>query len=586
MNRKPKMPLAYSYLRFSTPELKTGDSIRRQVEQTAAWCKQNKAQLDESITYRDDGVSAFRGQHRENADIHKLASFVNAVKSGRIPKGSFLVVESLDRLSREKIRPALTLLLNLIESGVKVVQLQPVEKVYDEDVDPMALMMAVMELNRGHSESAMKSVRVGAAWASKRKHAKGKAVTRKLPGWIRAVGGEGKEMKNTAPGEVRFELIPERARTVRRVFELAHSGLGVHRIAERLNADRVPVLGRAVFRGRPVVWNETVVYHQLTTRAVIGEYQPCQGRGSTRTPAGDPIPNYFPAAIDADLFHAVQGLMKARATCGTGRRGKHVNLFAGLLKDARDGGSLTYKHVSNRSSALIPVNSKHGHGSIWSSFLVEQFEEAVLSRLREVKVSDVRGENEAAGRVEAIAGELAGVDDLIRQWTAKMDDPATVDIVATKLAELNGRRKRLAENLADAQRDAASPLSESWGEFRTLAELLKSDPSDELRAKVRTALRRSIESVHCLFTPPAGDVRLAAVRVQFRGSALHRDYVIGYSTGQANAGVKRASKPWSEAAAWQDGPGELDLRDPKNVPKVEKMLAGLKIDRSAGAVRE
>ena len=99
------MPLAYSYLRFSTVEQAKGDSIRRQTEATAAWCNRNKITLDTSISLRDEGVSAYRGKHRENADTHALAALLQAVKSGRIPAGSYLVVESLDRLSREKIRP-------------------------------------------------------------------------------------------------------------------------------------------------------------------------------------------------------------------------------------------------------------------------------------------------------------------------------------------------------------------------------------------------------------------------------------------------------------------------------------------------
>src|SRR5262245_40062042 len=224
-------PTAYSYLRFSSPQQATGDSVRRQTEKTADWCRRNKVQLDASITLRDDGVSAFKGKHRENPDTHALAAFVNAVKTGRVPAGSYLVVESLDRLSREKIRPALTLLLNLIEAGVKVVQLIPLEAVYDEDVEPMQLMQAIMELNRGHSESKVKSERVGAAWARKRREAADRILTRRLPCWIRERDG-------------RLELIPDRAAVVRRVFKLAREGLGCTLIAKRLCADRVPIMGR------------------------------------------------------------------------------------------------------------------------------------------------------------------------------------------------------------------------------------------------------------------------------------------------------------------------------------------------------
>ena len=48
-----------------------------------------------------------------------LATFLELVHAGRIARGSYLIVESLDRLTREHIRPALTLLLNLIDNGIR-----------------------------------------------------------------------------------------------------------------------------------------------------------------------------------------------------------------------------------------------------------------------------------------------------------------------------------------------------------------------------------------------------------------------------------------------------------------------------------
>lgn len=55
-----------------------------------------------------------------------------------------------------------------------------------------------------------------------------------------------------------------------------------------------------------------------------------------------------------------------------------------------------------------------------------------------------------------------------------------VELVAAKLAEVNRERKALVKALAAARREAASPVAESWGEFRPLAE----DNSDDMRARV------------------------------------------------------------------------------------------------------
>src|SRR5262249_16335578 len=151
--------------------------------------------------------------------------FLRLVKDDLIPRGSFLILENLDRLSREHIRPALTLLLNLIEAGIRVVQLRPVEMVYDESVEPMTLMMAIMELSRGHSESELKSERVGAAWEEKRREARnGVVMTRRLPGWVEERGGK-------------LHLIPERAGAVKRIFGLAAAGYGYALIVKKLTTD-------------------------------------------------------------------------------------------------------------------------------------------------------------------------------------------------------------------------------------------------------------------------------------------------------------------------------------------------------------
>src|SRR5262249_14605389 len=159
-----------------------GDSLRRQTEKAADWCRRHGARLDTATTLHDLGKSAFLGKHRKNPDRNALAAFLKLVEQGRVPRGSYLIVESLDRLTREDVRPALGLLLSLIDAGVRIVQLIPVEEVYDEDVEPMQLMMALMELSRGHSESRVKSERNSAAWVEKRERARhdGEVLTRRL----------------------------------------------------------------------------------------------------------------------------------------------------------------------------------------------------------------------------------------------------------------------------------------------------------------------------------------------------------------------------------------------------------------------
>jgi DNA invertase Pin-like site-specific DNA recombinase len=567
-------PVAFSYLRFSSPQQAAGDTVRRQTQDSADWCRRNKIPLDTAL--RDEGTSAFKGKHRSNPDEHALASFLQLVKSGRVPEGSYLLVENLDRLSRESIVPAVNLFTGILLSGIKIVQLRPVEQVFTAGADMTSIMLALVELSRGHSESQMKSERVGAAWANKKRRAAERIVTRKLPGWVCVEGDDvtlDREQRRPVRDGDKLVLIPERAETVRRVYRLALAGHGVHMIAKMLNESGVPVLGRTEYKGRPVVWSETVVYHLLNTRAVIGEYQPCKGRGSERQPVGDPIRGYFPAVVSEHEFYAVQALLRSRAKVGRGRRGKHVNLFAGLLRDARDGGSLTYKHLRSRASAIIPVGAKHGRNTTWTSFCSEPFEAAVLSQLREVKASDVFPDRGGAGqRVEAAAARLAETEGLIAKWRAKMDVPELVDTVAEKLGELEAKRRRQAEELAEARQEASSPLSESWGEFRSLGDLLAADDTPDLREKVRAALRRTVDSVWVLIAK--GRPRLCAVQVWFKGEpARHRDYVILHIRPVSNG--KMAKKPgrwFVRSLALPGKRGDLDLRRPTDAAALAEAL--------------
>src|SRR3954452_6001777 len=80
-------PVAYSYVRFSTAEQAKGDSLRRQAEAAADWCKRHGARLDTSLTLRDLGKSAYLGEHRKNPDRYALAAFLKLVQDGRIPRG-------------------------------------------------------------------------------------------------------------------------------------------------------------------------------------------------------------------------------------------------------------------------------------------------------------------------------------------------------------------------------------------------------------------------------------------------------------------------------------------------------------------
>ncbi|WP_338499429.1 recombinase family protein [Delftia tsuruhatensis] len=93
-NNQEQRPIAYSYVRFSTTKQELGDSLRRQVQMAQDYCAEHNLDLHQD-TYRDLGVSAFK---RKNLEKGALASFIEGVNSGKIPRGSYLVIEQFGLL--------------------------------------------------------------------------------------------------------------------------------------------------------------------------------------------------------------------------------------------------------------------------------------------------------------------------------------------------------------------------------------------------------------------------------------------------------------------------------------------------------
>lgn len=574
------MPLAYGYIRFSSDKQEHGDSVRRQQDGIATWLARNASRVQLDVSLADEGIFIDRGKTgfaptgaaRKNLDEdYALGQFKKLVRSGRIQAGSYLVVESADRLSRESPVVALHLLTELLMLGVVVVTLSP-EMEYRTDSDIGKLITAGVTIGRAHDESQIKHRRN--AWPVKRANAGNQPLTSLIPGWCKLVGA-----KRIGTRLVGGEIKPDAAKaaTVRRIYELILAGHGCKRIAEKFNAERIPVLGR----GKN--WTESAVYGFATSRAVIGEYHPHtgqqgsrpKGKAHTRRPTGVVVKGYYPVIVTPDRFALVQDELSRRFRF-KGRRGHHVNLFAGLLRDGRDGGPYGYRHSQTHPVTLIPIRAKDGSGSNWTSFNATIFEDCVLRELAELKAADIFPEHDCSGAVSALAAQHAAKEAELREFEREIDDnPALLKRFKDTLLRLESECASLASQLAAAQREAASPLAEVWGEVRNLTDLVRSG-GDDIRQRCRNAIRRALDSVTCVFAGGKME-RLAAVRVQFR-SGLHRDYLIGYLPRNK----QRKSPPppviCTPPQAWTETHGELDLRDPAHAAVVERLLSSLDIE--------
>ena len=308
------MPLAYSYVRMSNESQLRGDSLRRQTELSTNYAAENGLTLADDRMLHDIGVSAFKGA---NAETGALRVFLDAIGTGDVPLGSYLLVESLDRLSRERVTTAMRLFLDVLERGINIVTLadQVVYKAGATDFTQLIVSLTIMA--RANAESQVKSTRVGAAWSNKRQNANTKKLTRLCPAWL--------TLNSTRDS---FELVPGRDLIVRSLFEKSANGQGSNIITKDLNTRKVPVFGRST-QG----WNESYVTKILQNRAVLGEFQPHRLIDGKRVAVGDVVADYFPRIVEDELFLRVQAARRDRTAGAAGRKGTTVsNLFSHIAK--------------------------------------------------------------------------------------------------------------------------------------------------------------------------------------------------------------------------------------------------------------
>jgi DNA invertase Pin-like site-specific DNA recombinase len=556
------MKRAYSYVRFSSKKQLKGDSRRRQLKLSTAWCQKHGYALDETLRLEDLGVSAYRGR---NVTDGAFAGFVEAVRTGHVPRGSVLLLESLDRLSRDQIGEALNLFMSLLRQGVEIVTFVPERRYTRESVSDLpGLLEPLVVFSRANEESKMKSHRAREKWDARRALASQRPLTRTAPAWLAL-----------SPDRKRWEPIPERVQAVRRIFQLAREGNGSQRIAADLNRAGVPPMGR----GKK--WQTSYVWLVLKNRAVLGEYQPHLCEAGKRTPVGKAVPNYFPAVLSEAEFYQAQAALEGRRLA-RGRRGRHVrNLFTGVLRDARDSQTMVLVTESdgNRSTRLISSGGRDGRpGSSYLTFPYDAFEGAFLGLVKELKPADVlppktprNGEKELAelsGRLAALDYKLQAVK---KRVLAEDDTEALLDIAAA----LEREKKDTTARLEKARAEAVSAPAESLGEAQTLIGLL-SDVEGETRADLRTKIKariRQLVSELWGLVVKRQSCRLCAVQV-WLSEGKRRDLLI----------VARRDGRWSaRSLVGLHFSGDLDLRKPDHAVRLEKALLAMDLPAADSA---
>src|SRR5262249_32959717 len=145
-------------------------------------CAEEGWQIDRTFPLADKGKSAFKGEHLK-AD---LGRFLEAVNTERIPRGSVLLIEELDRFDRRAKKMALPFIIGLLTAGIDI---RTRDQHYTEDsIDNLGeLLDIIIKQGTAREESRKKSDRIAEVWSAwRRQVATGKKVPPpgRMPPWV------------------------------------------------------------------------------------------------------------------------------------------------------------------------------------------------------------------------------------------------------------------------------------------------------------------------------------------------------------------------------------------------------------------
>lgn len=454
------------------------------------WADSNGCKLDKTLNLEDLGVSGYDGT---NAECGALAGFIEAVDKGKVKKGSYLLVESLDRLSRNQIGEALELFLGLLKKEITIVTLDSGDAFNRESINnPIQLIIAIVILSRAHEESATKSRRVKEAWDEKKRLAREekKPMTKMIPGWLELIDGE-------------FIINEPKANIVREIFQLTIDGIGKTTISRLFNQnkDRYPPLKH----GKS--WHSSYIHKIIHNRAVLGEFQPHDGSARNRKPVGEAIPDYYPAIVDETTFYRAQKATQAR-TIQRGRVGKRVNnLFTGLLFDARSKTSMVYADKRGKRKdkhappVVAPSGAIRGEAEYWA-VRYQPLERFILEWVAKLDPRDfIESSPNVGHELEAKETRLADVKQRIAILQEQMlsgDIKALLPVVA-KLEQEETELTTEVEKLNSEIHD--TPQADALSEAQSIYLILNDADEDRrylLRRKLQQELKRVISEIWLL----------------------------------------------------------------------------------------
>lgn len=480
------MKQVYSYIRWSSSQQSKGSSYKRQLDYAREFAERFGYVLNETSFMIDEGLSAFHQVHKTKG---ALGIFLAAIEEGKIPKGSILVVESLDRLSRAQIDQALTQFFAIIRGGVDIHTAMDGRTYTIESLSNIAdMVVSLVIMSRAHEESATKSKRAKKFIQSRID--KNEIIPSRYPYWIR-------HNKETD----KLELIPDHVEIIKKILELYSNGYGVSKVTRWLNDNNIkPFSGKT--------WYMMYIMTVINNVALIGR-KIINLDGEEHI-----IDNYYPRVIEDSEFYALQEHYKSRSktsavrqlpTLFTGLRIAYCGYCNSILSAQQGKGKkgtfidskrrLRCTHLQN--GIECPIGSRTIKISPIEMLILDYCRDQLdLNHLN----TDKKNYDTEITATKFKLNEKTGQLDKLLNLFLEMDNPPTnftqrAEILEEEKHSLKERIKEL-ELLSEIQKNQNNnEVIEQWKEIK---ESVKNFDV-EWRYKVRELVRRSIKRIDIWF---------------------------------------------------------------------------------------
>lgn len=486
---------------MSTDRQLDGHSLDRQVKATKAYCEQNNLELIDELA--DIGLSGYSGA---NVTKGQLGQLFQALETGNAPEGLVVVVESLDRLSRQNPLTALTQFSKMLDYGIELHTLFDRQVYTKETVGANAhlLFVSIGSMIRSFEESETKSKRLKAVWA-KKKQDQSTIVTSQVPYWINV----NKDTKGKAKS---FELRSKEASIIREIFDLSiNQNLGAQAITSYLNKnlDRYPRT-RVSSRNKDQGWAESYIKSILNNPAVYGVYQPHKRINGKRVPDGDPFVDYYPAVITKEEFLLNQSKLAQRKITGKGRKSTTFkNLFRGLLYCRSCGSKISYKFAEkNKGGPVLRCDlAKQGRAGCNSlAVRYQPFEDLFFHVMKDVDFISAINDNDFKNKKRNLELEISGIEEKLSIIDQQMDslidemiDPSKPQgwksKIQDKITQLTAQQETLTKRLEPLKEEVllvGNGVGELFDDVRSLMDGVEGDDLVLLRSSVNVGLQRVV----------------------------------------------------------------------------------------------